>query len=137
MAQAKVSPEMSSASAALPPAAYYGAHGAAQTPASMSPIGSIRTCFSKYVDFSGRATRAEYWWWLLFTFVGLNVVGLLMTPAVYIIVLVGLSLPGIAVAARRLYDVDRSGWWMLVPLANFIFLAERGSPGTNSYGPPA
>ena len=56
---------------------------------------------------------------------------------VYLIVYIGLFLPGIAVAARRLHDVDRSGWWQLVPIVNIVFLAKRGSPRTNSYGPPA
>jgi hypothetical protein len=57
-----VNPEIPSASADLPPAAYYGVPGAAQTPASgmMSPVDAISTCFSKYVDFSGRAIRAEF-----------------------------------------------------------------------------
>jgi uncharacterized membrane protein YhaH (DUF805 family) len=67
----------------------------------------------------------------------LNVVPVVIHPAVYIIVLVGLFLPGTAVAARRLHDVDRSGWWMLVPIVNVVFFAKRGSSGTNSYGPPA
>ena len=112
---------------------------ASQTPAAgmMSPVGSIRTCLSKYVDFSSRATRAEYWWWFLFTFVGSNVVSVVMHPAVSLILFVGLFLPGTAVGFRRMHDVDRSGWWLLVPIVNIVFLAKRGSPGTNSYGPPA
>jgi hypothetical protein len=112
---------------------------ASQTPAAgmMSPVGSIRTCLSKYVDFSGRATRAEFWWWGLITGVGLNVVSVVMDPAVYFILLVAVFLPGTAVAARRLHDRDRSGWWMLVPIVNIVFFVKRGSPGTNSYGPPA
>jgi uncharacterized membrane protein YhaH (DUF805 family) len=133
------------APAVLPPAAYYGVPGAAQPPASgmMSPIDSIRTCFSKYVDFSGRATRAEFWWWILIMEFGIIVLGEISVAAneswgvVYLIVYIGLFLPGIAVAARRLHDVDRSGWWQLVPIVNIVFLAKRGSPRTNSYGPPA
>jgi len=116
----------------------------------MSPIDSIRTCFSKYVDFSGRATRAEFWWWILIMEFGIIVLGEISVAAneswgvVYLIVYIGLFLPGIAVAARRLHDIDKSGWWQLigfVPLIGWIvliiFYAKRGSPGTNSYGPPA
>ena len=144
-----VSPEMTSASADLPPAAYYGAPGAAQAPASgmMSPVDAISTCFSKYVDFSGRATRAEYWWWVLVMGVGGSMVGeilLLIHPAVGSIVMLALLLPGLAVTVRRLHDVDRSGWWILcslVPLIGWlvlvIFFVKGGSPRTNSYGPPA
>jgi uncharacterized membrane protein YhaH (DUF805 family) len=137
---------MSSASADLTPAAYYGAPGAAQTPASamMSPVDAISTCFSKYVDFSGRATRAEFWWWVLIMEFVSPVLGQLIHPAVYLIVMLTVFLPGFAVAVRRLHDVDRSGWWSLlwlVPLVGWlvlvIFCAKRGSPGTNSYGPPA
>ena len=118
----------------------------------MSPANSIRTCFSKYVDFSGRATRAEYWWWVLIMGVGINVLGLFLGQnasnemelslwdgaiLVYLIVSIGLFPPGFAVAVRRLHDVNESGWWLLVPIVNVAFLVKRGSPGTNSYGPPA
>jgi uncharacterized membrane protein YhaH (DUF805 family) len=110
----------------------------------MSPIDSIRTCFSKYADFSSRATRAEYWWWVLIMEFVFPVLGLLMYPEAFLIVMLAAFLPGIAVAARRLHDIDKSGWWQLigfVPLIGWIvliiFYAKRGSPGTNSYGPPA
>jgi uncharacterized membrane protein YhaH (DUF805 family) len=134
------------APADLPPAAYYSVPGAAQTPASgmMSPADAISTCFSKYVDFSGRATRAEYWWWMLIMGGGGSVVGEFINPVVALIVSVALLLPGLAVTVRRLHDIDKSGGWMLVGLVPFvgllvlvIFYAKRGSPGTNSYGPPA
>ena len=140
------SPEMSSTSADLPPAAYYGAPGASQTPASglRAPVDAVSTCFSKYVDFSGRATRAEFWWWVLIMEFVVPVLGLLMYPEPFPIVMLATFLPGIAVAARRLHDIDKSGWWQLigfVPLIGWlvliIFYAKRGSPGTNSYGPPA
>ncbi|MCZ8235565.1 MAG: DUF805 domain-containing protein [Inhella sp.] len=80
---------------------------------------AIKTCFSKYATFSGRATRAEYWWFFLFTFLGslIPIVGLIFALAVLI--------PSIAVAVRRLHDTDRSGWWILIgliPLVGFIVL---------------
>ena len=56
---------------------------------------------------------------------------------VYLIVFMGLALPGIAVTVRRMHDVDRSGWWWWFPVINIVFLVKRGSPETNSYGPPA
>jgi len=109
----------------------------------ISPADAISTCFSKYVNFSGRATRAEYWWWALMLCVG-AFIGELIHPAVYLILLVGLFLPTNAVTVRRLHDIDRSAWWLLiggVPLIGWlvlmIFYVKRGSPGSNSYGPPA
>jgi uncharacterized membrane protein YhaH (DUF805 family) len=83
---------------------------------------SIRTCLQKYVDFSGVASRSEFWWWLLFTAGG----GLLLEAVSSTLALVfnlALLLPSIAVMARRLHDTDRSGWWqllMLIPIIGVI-----------------
>lgn len=83
---------------------------------------SISTCLKKYVDFSGVASRSEFWWWLLFTAAG----GLLLEMVSSTLALVfnlALLLPSIAVMARRLHDTDRSGWWqllMLIPLIGVI-----------------
>ncbi|MGA1658111.1 MAG: DUF805 domain-containing protein, partial [Ilumatobacteraceae bacterium] len=45
-------------------------------------------------------------------------------------------LPSIAVAARRMHDSDRSGWWILFPIVNLVFLLQRSSAGENRFGPP-
>ena len=73
----------------------------------------------KYATFSGRARRAEFWWFYLFTsLVGLAV-GLIdkivKIPLLDATVNIGFLVPTLAVSARRLHDVDRSGWWLLVP----------------------
>jgi uncharacterized membrane protein YhaH (DUF805 family) len=85
---------------------------------------SIRACLTKYADFSGRASRPEFWWFVLFV--------LLVTLALTTIIPVlgnvfGLAmlLPQLAVGARRLHDTGRSGWWqllLLVPVAGLIGL---------------
>lgn len=93
---------------------------------------AVRTCFSKYVDFSGRARRSEYWYFALFTFL-LGIVtnildmiigtdyggrtdgGLINTLASLVVLL-----PSLAVAVRRLHDTGRSGWWMLLIFAIII-----------------
>jgi uncharacterized membrane protein YhaH (DUF805 family) len=62
----------------------------------------------KYADFSGRASRPEYWWFLLLTAVASLIGGVLLLV---------LILPSFAVTVRRLHDLDRSGWWALVPAA--------------------
>lgn len=79
---------------------------------------AVRTCLQKYVTFEGRATRPEYWWFVLFSVGVVLVLGILggLFGAVLLMVL-GLALlpPGVAAAARRLHDTGRSGWWQLGP----------------------
>lgn len=74
----------------------------------MTPVDSIRTCFQKYLDFSGRASRSEFWWFFLGAFIAQWVVGLFV-PGIIFLVLV---LPFLAVSARRLHDTGRSAWWL-------------------------
>ena len=95
---------------------------------------SIRVCFSKYSDFSGRATRSEYWWFGLFIVVVGTVLSLInqyASLAFYLAVM----LPSVAVAARRLHDTNRSGWWQLlslIPVVGIIvlvvFLVQESKP---------
>ena len=85
---------------------------------------SVRTCFSKYADFNGVASRSEFWWFILFVFVvavALNFV----SPTLANVVSLGLLLPQLAVGARRLHDTGKSGWgqlFLLVPFAGLIVL---------------
>lgn len=72
---------------------------------------SIQTCFKKYATFSGRASRSEYWWWVLFVFVA----GLI--PMLGMIVSLVTLIPYLAVTARRLHDGGRSGWWQVGPIS--------------------
>ncbi len=62
--------------------------------------------------------------------------GLLGTKGiVYGIALIALIIPMIACQIRRMHDQDRSGWWILVPIAGFIFLFIEGTKGDNRFGP--
>ena len=82
---------------------------------------SIRTCFTKYADFNGCASRSEYWWWVLFIL--LVIAGLtLVNESLGVIFNLAILLPTIAVTARRLHDTDRSGWLQLVGLIPLIGL---------------
>jgi uncharacterized membrane protein YhaH (DUF805 family) len=110
------------------------------------------TVLKKYVEFSGRARRKEFWFFLLINWIisiAFNIIdrvigtdygnygnGLLGS-------LYGLAvlLPTIAVAIRRLHDTNRSGWWLLIILTCvglivlIVFWAQDGNPGPNQHGP--
>ena len=126
----------------------------------MSFTEAIRTVWSKYATLTGRATRPEYWWWVLFVVllsIATNIVdGAILAPMLGFdrygefavqplsaIVSLVLFLPGICVGVRRLHDIDRSGWWMLIIFIPFIgvlvllyWLTQRGSDGANRFGVP-
>ena len=103
-------------------------------------------CWKKYVEFSGRARRQEYWMFVLFNVivslaVGL-VAGLLRVPTLGSIYSLAVLLPGLAVTARRLHDTNRSGWMQLIsliPIVGWIivlvFLCQDSTPGDNRFGP--
>lgn len=85
---------------------------------------SISTCFSKYATFNGRASRSEYWWFILFTFLVSVALGMVSDTLSGLFSLAVL-LPSLAVGARRLHDTDRSGWFLLlslIPLIGWIIL---------------
>jgi len=85
---------------------------------------SIRTCFSKYVDFNGVASRSEFWWFVLFVLLA-NLVLSWISPTLSYIFGLAVLLPELAVGARRLHDTGRSGWWqllLLIPIIGLIVL---------------
>jgi uncharacterized membrane protein YhaH (DUF805 family) len=91
---------------------------------------SMSTCFIKFSDFSGRAVRSEYWWFILFVAVGSVVCGRIGSVVEGVFQL-AVFVPMIAVGARRLHDTNRSGWLQLlwlIPLVGWIivisFMAE-------------
>ncbi len=109
----------------------------------------------KYADFSGRATRKEYWLFhlsIVLISAAIMVVSLILyvldavalgTAAIflYIALAFGTVIPSLAVAARRLHDTNRSAWWLLIqlvplgPIVMFVFLVLAGTSGDNDYGP--
>jgi uncharacterized membrane protein YhaH (DUF805 family) len=107
----------------------------------------------KYADFSGRARRREYWFFVLFNIiisVVLTVCDVALgtySAAASIGILTGIYtlavlIPGIAVSVRRLHDTGRSGWWLLIVLVPLIgaivlliFMLIDSQPGQNAYGP--
>jgi uncharacterized membrane protein YhaH (DUF805 family) len=100
---------------------------------------AVKTCFNKYVDFSGRAARPEFWWFALFQFVVLIVLGMISVKLEGLAAL-ALLLPGLAVGARRLHDIGKSAWFLLVGLIPFIgwiimiYWFVQPSAASNEYG---
>ncbi len=100
----------------------------------------------KYAVFTGRARRTEYWMYTLFYVIGYAVLalveGMLGFPGVVSsLYSLGLLLPSIGVGIRRLHDIDRTGWWMLLGLTCIgtvvliFFFVQDSTPGDNKYGP--
>jgi uncharacterized membrane protein YhaH (DUF805 family) len=109
----------------------------------------MRMLKTKYAEFKGRARRKEYWYFVLFQIIAqcaaLVVDSILfgggITP-VYTLVGVALLVPALAVGFRRMHDIDRSAWWLLIgliPLLGWIILiywfAQPGTKGPNRFGP--
>jgi len=95
-------------------------------------ITAIETCFNKYADFSGRASRSEYWYFYLFVLIADLILSYSRVPIVDEYGSLIFIVPVFAAAARRMHDIGRSGWWMLVPIANIIFLCTPTVPDNNS-----
>jgi len=96
----------------------------------------------KYAVFEGRARRKEYWMFILINFIISVVLASLSFGILEGVYSLAVLVPGMAVSVRRLHDVDRSGWWLLVGLIPLIgilvliyFCAQDSTPGTNAYGP--
>lgn len=114
---------------------------------------AISSVFTKYATFSGRAPRSEFWWfWLLNLIVGVALDGSgaragngmhMGAPSVLGIVWhLAVFIPMLAVSVRRLHDIDRTGWWLLlwlIPVIGwiviFVFHVLPGTAGQNRFGP--
>jgi uncharacterized membrane protein YhaH (DUF805 family) len=103
---------------------------------------AFQTCFRKYTDFTGRASRPEYWWFIL-AYAIIAVVAGLLHRFVYIVVVLVFVLPLLAVGARRLHDIGKSGWFLLLSLIPVVgglvllyFMVQPSQPEINAYGPP-
>lgn len=121
-------------------------------------LDAVLAGFSNYVNFKGRATRSEYWYFTLFVLLGSyatmvidrGVLGFGIGPdavpltPLYIVYWLLTVIPGLAVSFRRIHDIGRSGWsllFILIPIAGvFILLywfCRKGDEGANAYGPPS
>lgn len=100
----------------------------------MSPVDWAKRPLQKFADFTGRAPRAEYWWYTLAVIVVAllistieSIVGLGGMFAGYgplsLLLMLALLVPGLAVTVRRLHDTNRSGWWVLLPIIPYVLVA--------------
>ncbi|HET6785041.1 MAG TPA: DUF805 domain-containing protein [Erysipelotrichaceae bacterium] len=89
-----------------------------------TPIEAIKICFMEYANFTGKASRYEYWWFLLFMILVMSIAYLIHERLNQIITIIFL-VPFLAVGARRLNDAGQSIWWQLflfVPFGQIIVL---------------
>jgi len=116
---------------------------------------AVKQAFSNGFVYRGRASRSAYWWWVLFETITIIVLELLIiipaaahsTAAVTLFVIIVaiaaiyLALVGLALTVRRLHDIDKSGWWVLIGLVPFggivllVFSLLEGTPGPNRFEP--
>lgn len=125
----------------------------------MNFVDAVKSGYQNYVNFSGRSARSAFWWWVLFQIIANVVIALIfggghMTTGnggmgmnyegglVANLWSLANFLPGLAVSIRRLHDIDKSGWWILIvliPLVGWIILivwdCQEGTKGNNRFGP--
>jgi uncharacterized membrane protein YhaH (DUF805 family) len=112
---------------------------------------AIASGFANYVTFAGRAVRSEYWFWFLFTILA-GIATEILDSAIFSTHAPSASplnavfnlvtfLPSLAIGVRRLHDIDRTGWWLLIAFTIigifvlFYWACKRGTPGPNRFGP--
>ncbi len=109
-------------------------------------IACIKSVFQKYATFEGRSSRPEFWWFYLLCLVINLIFGALGKAGIWINVIwsVAILIPSLAVGTRRLHDIGKSGWYLLIaliPIVGAIILiiwwAKPGEEGENKYGPKA
>ena len=142
-----------------PPPAGYGYPATPLSYLQGGPVGfgeAVKQAFSHGFVYRGRASRSAYWWWVLFEAIAVLVLELLVVIpaalnssaaiALFLVVIgiavIYLALVGLALTIRRLHDIDRSGWWVLIGLVPFvggivllIFSLLEGTPGPNRFQP--
>ena len=114
----------------------------------MDFVSAIKSGFQKYATFSRRASRSEFWFWVLFSIV-VTAAGGIIDQALFRdanvelfapLIVLALLVPFLAVWARRLHDSDRNGWWLLIYYSGIgiilliVWYCSKGTVGTNRFG---
>ncbi len=97
-----------------------------------------------YATFTGRARRKEYWYFVLFSVLIMIVIAVVedvlgltrgedggVLARIYEL---AVMVPIVAVGVRRMHDTDHTGWWLIVPIVNFVFACMDGDPVPNRFG---
>lgn len=124
----------------------------------MTFVQAVTSVYQGYVRFTGRAARSEFWYWVLFQVIAQIVIGAIFGGGHMTMGGGGMSmhyegglvanlwmlanfLPGLAVSIRRLHDIDKSGWFLLIaliPVVGWIVLivwyCQQGTAGDNRFG---
>lgn len=102
-----------------------------------------KVAFENFANFSGRAPRSEYWYFLLAnlivgfligivgTLIGLSESGINTVANIWVLAFI---IPGVAVSVRRVHDSNHSGWFVLIPLYNLYLMIIKGTDGPNRFG---
>ena len=112
---------------------------AARPAAMMSPIDAIKSCIAGSLSFEGRASRSEFWWFVLFySIVDMGLRMAVMAAEIPMLGMVILLLipAALSVSARRLHDHGKSGWFMLIPFYNLYLFIIDGDGEVGQYGAP-
>jgi uncharacterized membrane protein YhaH (DUF805 family) len=115
----------------------------------MGFVEAVTTCLlKKYADFSGRARRSEYWWFILFLNLVLLVpyiIAKIIPSLIFLLFIVWLAgiVPALGVGTRRFHDIGKSGWFLLLGLIPIVggliliyFFVQPSQPESNAYGAP-
>jgi uncharacterized membrane protein YhaH (DUF805 family) len=103
---------------------------------------SIKTCFNKFSDFNGRASRSEFWWFVLFVAIANMVAESIFPGKIGYIIGIILLIPHICVGVRRLHDIGKPAAWILltfIPVIGLILIywwIQKSEPIANQYGAP-
>ncbi len=106
----------------------------------MNPFNYFVKVLKNYANFNGRARRSEYWYYTLFSFI-ISIILIFADQAIGseegilgLIFSLGTIIPSIAVGVRRMHDVGKSGWYLLIPIYNLVLACTNGQTGGNEYG---
>lgn len=115
----------------------------------MGFVDAVKSAYSNYANFKGRAARSEFWWFYLFfivVYIGIGILGGVLASVlgegiagilgiVLMVFCLGSLIPFIALTARRMHDSDKSGWFQLVPIYSLYLAIIKGTDGQNRFGP--
>ncbi len=84
---------------------------------------AIQDGFKRYSDINGRSSRPQFWYFALFYIIVNFISSVIFSDLIDLIISIAIFIPYIAAAIRRMHDVGRSGWFIIVPIVNIVFLA--------------